>query len=205
MKFSPRSFYSNPRLNRQLEKLTYKGVLWLRTTMPRPSTDGGGAAPNRSGQTDDRGNPNPPATAALDDEVQRVILDMENGDINFKDVPERLRGNKAVVLAAVNLGRSIGSASKDLQGDREVVMAAVKHNGYELRFAAEELQGDKGVVMAAVTQNGDALCHASEPLKNNKEVAMAAVAQNGHALRYVSEGLRGDEEVAAMAQNGGTV
>ena len=41
-------------------------------------------------------------------------------------------------------------ASLGLQHDREVVMEAIKQNGYALEYASEELKGDKEVVMEAL-------------------------------------------------------
>ena len=45
------------------------------------------------------------------------------------------------------------SATKELQADKQIVLAAVRENGYALRFATKELQADKEVVLAAVQQN----------------------------------------------------
>ena len=41
-------------------------------------------------------------------------------------------------------------ASKELRGDRDVVLEAVRRNGFLLRLALEELRGDHDVVMEAV-------------------------------------------------------
>ena len=57
-----------------------------------------------------------------------------------------------------------------LKRDREVVLEAVKQDGYALRFASEELRGDRDVVMEAVKQNGDALQYASQELQRDTEV-----------------------------------
>jgi len=59
--------------------------------------------------------------------------------------------------------------------DKEVVLAAVKENGYALLYASEGMKNDKEVVLAAVKQNGNALQYASEGMKNVKEVVLAAV------------------------------
>ena len=45
------------------------------------------------------------------------------------------------------------------------VLAAVKQDGYALRFASDELRGDKEVVLAAVKQDGRAFEYASEELR----------------------------------------
>ncbi|CAK0893349.1 unnamed protein product, partial [Prorocentrum cordatum] len=43
-----------------------------------------------------------------------------------------------------------------LKDDREVVLAAVRHEGLRLRLAAEGLRADRGVVLAAVECDGEA-------------------------------------------------
>ena len=88
--------------------------------------------------------------------------------------------------------------------DRERVLAAVKKNGYALRFAAEPLRADKAVVLAAVKKDGWALQYAAEPLKADREVVMAAVQQDGYTLRYAAESLRADMEVVLVHARHGT-
>ena len=41
-----------------------------------------------------------------------------------------------------------------MQGDEEIVLAAVTENGKELEHASEGMKGDKDIVLAAVTHNG---------------------------------------------------
>jgi len=67
------------------------------------------------------------------------------------------------------------NASKELKGDREVVLEAVKRDGCALQYASEELKGDREVVKEAVKQNEGALEHASEELKGDRDVMLEAV------------------------------
>ena len=67
------------------------------------------------------------------------------------------------------------------EGDREIVMEAVKQDGHALLFASAGLQGDREIVMEAVKQNGYALWHASAGLKGDREIVMEAVKRNGRA------------------------
>eukprot|EP00971_Amphidinium_carterae_P009031 178370-Amphidinium_carterae.1 len=60
------------------------------------------------------------------------------------------------------------------RSDREVVLAAVQHNGTALEFAAEALKGDRDVVLAAVQADGYALQYATEALRADPEVLRAA-------------------------------
>ena len=53
--------------------------------------------------------------------------------------------------------RALMDAPAELQGDREVVLAAVTQHGRALEYASAELQGDREVVLAAVAQHGQAL------------------------------------------------
>ena len=59
-----------------------------------------------------------------------------------------------------------------------------------LKYAKEEMQGDREVVMAAVAQNGWALDYATEEMKGNRQVVMSAVAQDGRALQFASEEMK---------------
>lgn len=73
---------------------------------------------------------------------------------------------------------ALRSASKVLQADMEVVLAAVMwHNGDTLKYASAELKASKEVVLAAVTRCGSALMYASEGLKADEEVASGRDAQ----------------------------
>eukprot|EP00971_Amphidinium_carterae_P256974 5101624-Amphidinium_carterae.1 len=74
-----------------------------------------------------------------------------NGIFALRDVPERYRA------------------------DREIVLAAVQENGVALKFAAEECKADRAIVLAAVRQNGLALQHAAEECKADREIVLAAV------------------------------
>ena len=53
-------------------------------------------------------------------------------------------------------------ASKELQGNKDIVMAAVKNQGFTLQYTSDELKGDFDIVMAAVKQCGYALQFAYE-------------------------------------------
>ena len=46
---------------------------------------------------------------------------------------------------------SLMYASADLKNDKEVVLAAVKQDGYSLAHASDDLANDKEVVLAAVS------------------------------------------------------
>ena len=69
-----------------------------------------------------------------------------------------------------------------------------------LKNASPELQADREVVLAAVRQNGWVLCYASTELRADREVVLAAVQQDGRALEFASPELRADREVVLAAE-----
>ena len=73
--------------------------------------------------------------------------------------------------------------SDALQGDREIVRAAVTQNGHALQYASNELRGDREIVLAAVTQNGYALQDASRDAQNDREIVTAAVNNQRRVIR----------------------
>ena len=71
-------------------------------------------------------------------------------------------------------------ASAALQGERDVVLAAVAKEARALQYTSAALQGDRDVVLAAVAQNGDALRYASEELKSDREILAAGGNTGSH-------------------------
>ena len=92
---------------------------------------------------------------------------------------------------------------KEQKADREIVLAAVSHNGRALQFATEELKGDREIVLAAVSQYCYALQYATEKQKGDREIVLAAVSKIGHTLQYATHELKGDREIvlAAVSQD----
>jgi predicted glutamine amidotransferase len=70
--------------------------------------------------------------------------------------------------------------------DKDVVLAAVKKDGYSLFDASNRLQNDKEIVLAAVNESGEALQFASDCLKDDEEVVLAAIKNNDEALFFAS-------------------
>ena len=47
-------------------------------------------------------------------------------------------------------GKWLKYASKELQNDKEIILEAVKCNGYSLKYASKEFQSHKEMVLEAV-------------------------------------------------------
>jgi len=98
-----------------------------------------------------------------------------------------------------NVIETFERAAEELKADKEVALAAVKRDGWALRYAAASLKADRDVVLAAVSQNGWSLSEAADALRADKGLALAAVSQDGMALQYVAEELTADREVVRAA------
>lgn len=82
---------------------------------------------------------------------------------------------------------------------RENVLAAVKHNGWALRWATESQRTDREVVLEAVRTAGSVLELVAEPLRDDKDIVLTAVRQDGRALEFASAQLRRNEEIVEAA------
>ena len=78
--------------------------------------------------------------------------------------------------------------------DREIVLKAVKQNGYALKYASDELKRDKEVVLEAIKNNEWALDYASDELKNDKEFILEAMKRNVDVFECASDELKNDKE-----------
>ncbi|EFC41905.1 predicted protein [Naegleria gruberi] len=110
--------------------------------------------------------------------------------------------NRSFVLQTteyVDLG-TLEYVDEEFGNDREIVMASVKVNGFNLVYVeSEELKNDKEIVMAAVTSCGRALEFASKELRNDIEIVRIAVQQDGIALQFASKELKNNKEIVLLA------
>ena len=83
-----------------------------------------------------------------------------------EDEPELSAVERRVLLEAMGAGDVLAfkNASVELQGDRDVVLAAVALDGELLEFASDIRRADKVVVLAALRHDGDMLELASGKL-----------------------------------------
>lgn len=111
-----------------------------------------------------------------------------------------IQGDPEIILAAVRQdGTCLQFADWTLRGDPDIVIPAVFNTGMALRWANEKVKNDKETVLTAVFHTGCALQFASTSLRNDKEVALEACRSDGFALQHCSESLKRDTEVVAAA------
>ena len=116
------------------------------------------------------------------------VLAKKRNELALQYASKELKGDKDVVLKALRVfgGNSLQHASVELRNDKELVLEAVGEHGLALQYASKELKGDKEVVLKAVGNHGLALQYASKELKGDKEVVLKAVGNPGLALKYAS-------------------
>lgn len=76
---------------------------------------------------------------------------------------EFLNDNEVVLIALQNCGQAYyNTVSKELQQNREIVLAAVRSDGYVLERVPDHFRGDLEVVLAAMDQDPSAVQFASQ-------------------------------------------
>eukprot|EP00971_Amphidinium_carterae_P256812 5099008-Amphidinium_carterae.2 len=90
-------------------------------------------------------------------------------------------------------------APEECKRDPEVVLAAVRQDGFALEFAAEECKRDRDIVLEAVRQHGYALKFAVEEYKKDREIVLEAVRHHAWALRFAAEECKRDREIVLAA------
>ena len=81
---------------------------------------------------------------------------------------------------------------------KEVVLAAVRRDGEDLKYAPYDCLVDRGILLAAVSQNGLSVRHALQNERDDKEIALAAVRSRGDAIDFLPA-LQNDRDVQLAA------
>jgi len=79
--------------------------------------------------------------------------------------------------------------------DKDLAIATVSENGFELKNVSEELLADKDVVLCAVKNNGMVIKYATQNLRADKEIALAALEDCHFAYDYIDNFLKLDKDI----------
>ena len=139
------------------------------------------------------------ASASLRCDKRVVMLAVKNNAWSLQHAAVRFRYDRDVALLAVEQKGCILQLFQDLCADEEVVLGAVRQDGYGLKYASRGLRGTKGIVMAAVSQAGNSLQFAHKTIRRDREVVLCAVGNNGLALQWADVSLQEDLEVVRVA------
>jgi hypothetical protein len=140
------------------------------------------------------------------EDYNTVLATIQNGHAHALSCASAwLQDNFDIVIAAVRTnGYVLEHASQHLQGDFDIVMAAVTSAGSALQFASKELQGNYDIVMAAVhtpihTDGRLPLVAASDDLQRNFAINLAAVSNHGHWLGQLHVDLQSNLDIVVAA------
>lgn len=143
-------------------------------------------------------------SARLQNDSQIVFLALQNEDL-MKFVPEIYRDNKEVMLDFFNTNhlnpqhlQNLQYVSKRLKNDQEIVMCAIKQDGFNLQFAGKKFKNNKNLAMLALQNNGS-LEFLSPELRNDQEVVLVALKNNGAQLQFASDKLKNSKDIVAIA------
>ena len=94
-------------------------------------------------------------------------------------------------------------ADDDFKIDRDIVLAAVKQNGYALEYIGNITNYEilKEIVLVAIDNEPTSIIHAPSTIRNDREIALAAVRKDGTVLALLSGVMRRDPEIIDAAVN----
>jgi hypothetical protein len=185
-----------------------------------PLAVSGGDPIAESGKSVACGNPKlpqnfkPPAAVAeagpgIDDketwiaQLNKALLN--DTELVFKNLPEKARADRDVVMAAVSrYPLTLRFAADTLRDDCEFMTAMIKTKATHLQYASEKVRADHGVVLAAIKKHGSCLQYASDSLKSDKQLVLTAMQSyrgdyEGTPLRFASYQVMTDREVVLRA------
>jgi predicted nuclease of restriction endonuclease-like (RecB) superfamily len=141
--------------------------------------------------------------------IQAVLLDNKVFDRlpkYLQEDPEIIltinenKTNKVTVVRAVRKSGAIHLASKELQSDFDVILAAVEsgRSVKDLPLSDLEQKDRKKIAFVAVMRDGFELDHLEE-FKEDEDIVRAAVTQNGKALQFAIADFKKDIEILKLA------
>lgn len=117
--------------------------------------------------------------------------------------------SKEVTIQKIRAGEDFKlSAFDKFRDDEDVVLEAIKQNGFDLRYASDNLKSCRRFVLEAIRVGGGwVLKNASKELKADKGFALEAIRIHPFAFEYLTDSLRGDADVVleAVRQDGWTL
>ena len=136
--------------------------------------------------------------SALEDESFHLKLLSLQIIKHFGMLPVEYLSSRTFIIDAVSRCGLVLKLLKNCSSytsDEEIVLAAVKQNGWSLQYADNALRDEKEIVVAAVIQNGLAIKFASDSLKKDEELIDLAIRNDYFAIKYVGLSLIRKKEI----------
>ncbi len=132
-------------------------------------------------------------------DIYKLLLEIY-GTYFLKYADESLRKDREVVLEAVKSdGYALEYVDKSFKKDREIVLELVKSNGSALEYTDESLRRDREIVLEAVKSNGWVLLYADKSFRKDREIVLEAVKSRGSALAHADKSFGKDREIVLEA------
>ena len=139
-----------------------------------------------------------------------AISGIESGNcLSVNQLSPELMGNKEVILKLLNhVGiyayciRSnihVEAIAPSLLGDKDVALAAVAINGYNLKHLSPEMQADADVVNTALSQTSYCVEYISPKLMSDRSFVENLISKSELAMQYASPELKDDRDLALLA------
>lgn len=144
-------------------------------------------------------------------EVLKLLRDYKDVHSMYRDyyrknkyeldyVSDRLKNDKEVVLAAVIKDDfNIYFANPRLQGDKDIMRVVVNSSPEHICYASPTLLDDREFMLWAVKQGAGVLISASDRLLDDKELALIAVDRPDRTFKHLSKRLQDDKDVVLLA------
>jgi Domain of unknown function (DUF4116) len=132
--------------------------------------------------------------------IDKIGFQIPNGTKEFDSYE-----HENVVLRAEAINSNVLDFCKDksFSNNKDVMLAAVKDDGFAIQFASENLRDDRELAMIAISNKARSLEHLSPRLQNDKDVVLEAVKKNPAVIQYASQSLQdiaGDDPVAGIGK-----
>lgn len=129
-----------------------------------------------------------------------TTLEKVNNGLFLELVNKKYLSDIDVVKAAIKRsGHNIRHARPPLKKNRKLAFLAIRQNPNALKFVDRELRGDKELVLISVSHYGRNLHLADKELKKDREVVLAAIENYAQALSHADDNLKKDEEIVMAA------
>eukprot|EP00929_Paragymnodinium_shiwhaense_P105163 TRINITY_DN70081_c0_g1_i1.p1 TRINITY_DN70081_c0_g1~~TRINITY_DN70081_c0_g1_i1.p1 ORF type:complete len:446 (+),score=106.44 TRINITY_DN70081_c0_g1_i1:151-1488(+) len=134
-----------------------------------------------------------------DEEPLSLAVTTCTNDVEFSLVIRSSEQQKWYRAAGFHSPKSLEHAPASVKDDKEVVLSALRLDGYALQYASDALRAERDVVLEAVKTSGGSLAYAHASLRADPEFVLSAVALSPGALTGCAEELRMDQEFVLRA------
>lgn len=147
------------------------------------------------------------ASDNIKDDYEIVLAAVKNWPQEFIYASENLRNNREILtevfqsemLCTETILAYLNDALRD---DRQIVLAAIKHDPSDLIYVSERLRRDPEIISAARDHEDEYVyvTHLiNNELCNDRDVALNAIANNQYSLEMLSDDLRDNKEIVMAA------